>query len=78
MPYVNLNLPEEMLEKATKYAKELHLKRSAFLRKAIDRYLVQTERELLAEQFRKASEKCRDESLAVCREFEAIEDNSVK
>jgi len=78
MPYVNLNLPDEMLEKATKYAKKLHLKRSAFLRKAIDRHIAQTERELLADQFRKASEKCRDESLAICREFEAIEDNSVK
>ncbi len=32
-----------------------------------------SQRELLAEQFKRASQKCRQENLHVCREFEALE-----
>ncbi len=70
MAYLNLNIPETQLTKATDLAKALKINRSVFVRDAIQYYIQKTERELLAEQFKRASEKCRDESLSVCREFE--------
>ena len=73
MPHVNLNIPENQLIKATMLANTLKLNRSAFLRDAINDYIFKIERELLAERFKKASQKCRDESLAVCQEFENVD-----
>ncbi len=73
MPYVNLNLPEDQLFKATELSKRLQLNRSAYFRAAIEYYILKTERELLAEQIKQASEKCRDESIAVCQEFESFD-----
>ncbi len=74
MPYINLNITQEQLSKATHIARQLRVNRSAYLREAIDHYIGKTERELLAEQFKKASEKCREESLRVCHEFENIDE----
>ena len=73
MSYVNLNIPHEQLLKVTRLAEKLKLNRSAYIRKAINHYIRKTERELLAEQFKHASEKCRDESIVVCREFENVD-----
>jgi metal-responsive CopG/Arc/MetJ family transcriptional regulator len=74
MAYVNLNIPEQLLTKATNLAKAFKVNRSVYLRNAIDDYVKKTERELLARQLKSASGKCRDESLAVCREFENIDE----
>lgn len=73
MPNINLSLPEEQLVKATKIAAMLSLNRSAYLRQAIDYYIAKTERKILAQKFKEASIKCRDESLRVCKEFEAMD-----
>jgi len=73
MPYINLNLPEEQVAQATSLASSLGINRSVYIRRAIDNYNRQVEREILAEKFRNASEKCRAESLRVCREFERID-----
>ena len=73
MPNINLNLSAEQLGKATRIASTIGLKRSAYLRRAIDAYNEEIEREILAQQFKEASEKCRDESLRVCREFESVD-----
>lgn len=73
MPYINLNIPDHLLTKATELAKAFNVNRSVYLRKAIDEYVKKTERELLARRVKRASEKCREESLAVCREFENID-----
>ncbi|MDZ7291533.1 MAG: hypothetical protein ONB44_23185 [candidate division KSB1 bacterium] len=73
MPYVNLNISEDQLLKATKIASLLGLNRSAYFRKAIEHYNKRIERELLAQQFKMASEKCREESLSVCKEFDRID-----
>ena len=42
----------------------------------LDEFSERVERDLLADQFRKASERCRRESIEVCREFEALEEQS--
>lgn len=70
MPYVNLNLPEDQVAQATNLAASLGINRSVYIRRAIDHYNKQMEREILAQKFKHASEKCRTESLRVCLEFE--------
>ena len=73
MPSIHLQLPDHQAAKTRELAKKLSLNRSAYIRRAVEEFNVQVERELLAEQFRAASEKCREESLQVCREFEALQ-----
>jgi predicted transcriptional regulator len=73
MAQINLKLDDEQVERTTHLARQLCLKRAAYIRKAIDYFNEKTERELLAEQFKRASAKCRRESLKVCREFERID-----
>jgi len=73
MPNINLSLPTEQLTKATLMASTLGLNRSSYLRRAIEAYNEKIEREILAQKFKEASERCRDESLRVCREFESID-----
>ena len=72
MPSIHLQLADHQDTKARELARKLNLNRSAYIRRAVEEFNVRTERELLAEQFRAASEKCREESLRVCREFEAL------
>jgi predicted DNA-binding protein len=73
MPHINLSLPTEQLTKATQMASTLGLNRSSYLRRAIEAYNEKIEREILAQKFKEASERCRDESLRVCREFDSID-----
>ena len=76
MPSIHLQLGDEQDAKTRELARRLSLNRSAYIRRAVDRFNAQVERELLAEQFRSASEKCRKESLAVCHEFESLQDTT--
>ena len=72
MAQINLKLDDELVERTTRLARQLCLKRAAYIRQALDYFNEKTERELLTEQFKRASVKCRRESLKVCREFERI------
>ncbi len=73
MAYVNLNLSDELIGKLNELSQKLRKTRSAYIREALAFYVKKTERELLSAQFKKASEKCREESLTVCQEFERVE-----
>jgi len=75
VPSIHLKLASQQDAKTRELASKLNLNRSAYIRRAVDEYNARIEKELLAEQFRNASEKCRAESLKVCREFEALEDS---
>jgi len=70
---IHIQLEESQYEKTRSLAKKLNIHRSTYIRRALDSFNLQIERRLLAEQFRKASKKCRDESIQVCREFESLE-----
>ena len=76
MPSIHLQLAQQLDTKTRELAKKLNLNRSAYIRNALDEYNSRMERELLASQFEKASLKCREESMQVCGEFEALEDES--
>lgn len=73
MSYINIQLPEEQIASTTALAKQLNMSRATYIRQAIESFNQQTKRKLLAEQFREASRKCREESLKVCREFEVAD-----
>lgn len=74
MPAIHLQLEEHQDAKTRELAQKLNLNRSAYIRRAVDEFNARVERELLAEQFKIASQNCRQESLQVCQEFEAIDD----
>lgn len=73
MRTINLNLEDSQAARTLALARKLNLNRSAYIRHAIEAFNMKVERELLAEQFRQASLNCREESLEVCHEFEALE-----
>ena len=75
MPAIHLQLEARQEAKTRELAHRLNLNRSAYIRKAVDAFNAQVERQLLAEQFKIASHTCRAESLRVCGEFEAFEDD---
>lgn len=74
MPSVQLKLSESQLDKAREIAARFQLQPEAYFQLAIDYFNRKKERELLAEQFKTASEKTRSESLSVCEEFDAIDE----
>jgi hypothetical protein len=73
MPNINLSLSTKQVTKATQIASTLGINRSVYIRRAIDAYNEKIEREILTQKFKEASEKCRDESLRICQEFESID-----
>lgn len=73
MAQINLKLDERQVKRTTQLAKQLNMKRAAYIRKAIDVFNNKTERALLSQQLQTASAKCRKESLKVCREFELVD-----
>ncbi|MDP6779081.1 MAG: hypothetical protein QGI83_20165 [Candidatus Latescibacteria bacterium] len=75
MASIHLQLPDDQDTKTRELAMKLNLNRSAYIRRAVAEFNARVERELLTEQFRKASEVCREESIRVCREFEALQDD---
>ena len=74
MRSVHLQMEDQQDAKIRELARKLSLNRSAYIRRAVDEFNTRIERELLAEQFRSASAKCRQGSLQVCREFEPLQD----
>ena len=76
VPSIHLQLEDRQDAKIRELARKLHLNRSAYIRRAVNEFNGRIERELLAEQFKAASEKCGQESVLVCREFEALQDDS--
>ncbi len=73
MGAISLKLPEEILEASRRCAGTLHLSRSAYIRRAIERMNRQTEALLRAKRLADASKKVRKESMRVNRAFAAIE-----
>ncbi|HWF61172.1 MAG TPA: hypothetical protein VN666_12795 [Nitrospira sp.] len=73
MGAISLKLPEDVLEASRRCAETLHLSRTAYIRRAIERMNRQTQAILRARRLAEASKKVRKESLRVNREFAAVE-----
>ena len=57
MPSIHLNMDDRQDTKIRELARKLRLNRSAYIRRAVDELNTRVERQLLAEQFKAASEK---------------------
>ncbi len=73
MSYINLKLDATDLDQTDYLRAQLGKTRTAYIREAIQTYNAHVERDLLAQQFKEASEKCRQENAAVGRELAAAE-----
>ena len=73
MGAISLKLPDDVLETSRRCADTLHLSRSAYIRRAVERMNRQTQALLRARRLAEASKKVRKESMRVNREFAAIE-----
>lgn len=78
MTAFSVRLPENLMKEVDARAKLLHLPRSEYVRLAISRM----NREVAAEERRKrlasVSQRVRDESMRICAEFEAVDDEHDK
>jgi predicted DNA-binding protein len=74
MPSIHLQLEPDQDARTRELARQLALTRSAYVRRAVEEFNARMERQLLADQMKQASRRCRQESLQVCREFEALVD----
>ncbi len=72
MTVISIRLPEALLEEADKCAESLHLKRTVYIRKAIEQFNQCLKNEHSKNRLIKASLKTRAESRAVNKEFDEI------
>ena len=73
MSTITVTLPDELLNRCTRYAQALHISRAAYIRQSLERMNRETERQLRADRLTQASHKVRGESMRVNAEFDAIE-----
>ncbi|MDH5297916.1 MAG: hypothetical protein OEV91_02755 [Desulfobulbaceae bacterium] len=74
METISIRIEEELLHKATRQAKALHVTRAEYLRRAIAEMNERVTRDLRRQRLQEASRKVRQESMRINEEFAAIED----
>ena len=74
MGTISLRIEDELLAEVTSQARELHLTRTEYLRRAIAEMREKIARDLRRRRLQEASRKVRAESMLVNREFAEIED----
>jgi hypothetical protein len=74
MGTISLRIDDALLDEVTSQAKELHLTRTEYLRRAIAEMREKIARDLRRRRLQEASRKVRAESMLVNREFAEIED----
>jgi predicted transcriptional regulator len=75
MKTLSLKLEEHIIEETEQITKDINISRNRYINEALAYYNNIRKRELLAEQLKRESLLCRDESLRVLKEFEAIDEN---
>ena len=73
MSTITVTLPDELLNRCTRYAESLHVSRAAYIRQSLERMNLETERQLRVDRLTQASYKVRDQSMRINGEFDAIE-----
>lgn len=74
MTTVSIRLPDDLLKEADKRARELHIPRAAYIRRAIEALNAEVTSQQRRDRIMKASRRVRSESMRVNAEFSAIED----
>jgi metal-responsive CopG/Arc/MetJ family transcriptional regulator len=74
MTTVSVRLPDDLLKEADKRARELHIPRAEYIRRAIEALNAEVSSQQRRDRMIKASQRVRAESMRVNAEFSAIED----
>lgn len=74
MATISIRLPNELLEEANRFAVELQVSRTEYIRQAIQTMNEQSAREIRRRRLFEASRKVREESMRINEEFAAVED----
>jgi len=74
MTAISLRLPDDLIVEADRRARDLHLPRAEYIRRAIAAQNAQVLAEQRRQRMMKASRQVRGESMLVNAEFAAIED----
>ncbi|MGH8225288.1 MAG: ribbon-helix-helix protein, CopG family [Gammaproteobacteria bacterium] len=74
MAAISIRLPENLLKEAEQRARELHIPRAEYIRRAIESENAETAARLRRERIMAASRRVREESMRINAEFDAIED----
>jgi mRNA-degrading endonuclease toxin of MazEF toxin-antitoxin module/predicted transcriptional regulator len=64
MSTITVTLPDELLNRYTRYAQALHISRAAYIRQSLERMNRETERQLRADRLTQASHKVREKVCA--------------
>jgi len=75
MKSIALKLDNKIFEETERILKDVKMSRNKYINKAVSDYNRAEKRKAMAEQFKKDSLLCREESMKVLHEFEAIEDD---
>ena len=74
---ISLKIDEKELRKVDHSAQTVGVSRNAYINKALRFFNHLYERRLLAKELRRESEQVRQESMAVLREFDALQDEGL-
>lgn len=72
---ISIRLNDELREAVKTNAHQLHLSQTDYIRKAIERMNLETERRLRTKRLKQASLRVRSESMKINAEFSEIEDD---
>ena len=74
---ISLKIDDSELRKVDHSAQTVGVSRNAYINKALRFFNLLYERRLLAKELRRESEQVRQESMAVLREFDALQDEGL-
>ena len=74
---VSLRLPDELLDEVDRYASDMHLRRTAYIRLALEIMNEQAKKKARREKLMAASRLVRSESMKVNKEFSEFEDDAI-
>jgi len=74
MTTVSIRLPDDLLKEADKRARELHIPRAEYIRRAIETLNVELSSRQRRKRIMAASQRVRAESMRINAEFSVIED----
>jgi len=73
MATISIRLQDDILEEVTTRARELHIPRAEYIRRAIHSMNEKVAREIRRKRIKEASKRVREESMRVNAEFAAVE-----
>lgn len=73
MSTISLRIPDELLAEVTQRSREMHIPRTEYIRKSLVSMNQRTALEMKRKRMMEASRRVRETSMAINREFDAVE-----